>query len=63
MRRVLPLLASLALLPAAGIKTGPEIGARIPDFQAIDQDGRTQSFASLRGRKGLVLMFIRSADW
>jgi hypothetical protein len=63
MKRVLPLVASLALLQAAGIKTGPEIGARIPDFQAVDQDGRTQTFASLRGPHGLVLMFVRSADW
>jgi len=63
MRRVIPLLAGLALLQAAAIQTGPAIGARIPDFQAADQDGQPQSFASLRGPKGLVLMFIRSADW
>jgi peroxiredoxin len=52
-----------ALLAAVVLKTGPEIGARIPNFDAADQNGRTQTFASLRGPKGLVLMFVRSADW
>jgi len=57
------LLGGLAALQAAGIKTGPAVGARIPDFSALDQDGRTQTFASLRGPHGLLLMFVRSADW
>jgi peroxiredoxin len=53
----------LLLLAAATLHTGPEIGKRIPDFAAADQTGKQQTFASLRGPKGLVLMFIRSADW
>jgi peroxiredoxin len=57
MKRLLMLLAAVAL------PTGPEIGARIPDFAAADQNGRQQTFATLRGPKGLLLMFIRSADW
>jgi peroxiredoxin len=57
MKRLLLLMAAVAL------KTGPEIGTRIPDFTAADQNGHRQTFASLRGPKGLVLMFIRSADW
>ena len=56
-------LRAAALLLAAALKTGPEIGARIPAFEAADQNGATQTFASLRGPKGLVLMFVRSADW
>ena len=63
MRRSIVLLAGLTLLQAAGIKTGPAIGARIPDFSAVDEDGRAQTFASLRGPHGLLLMFVRSADW
>jgi hypothetical protein len=63
MRRAIILLTGLAWLQAAGIKTGPAIGARIPDFSAADQDGRTETFASLRGPHGLLLVFIRSADW
>ena len=53
----------ILLLAAVTLKTGPEIGARIPDFEAADQNGQRQTFASLRGPKGLVLMFVRSADW
>lgn len=57
MKRLLILLAAVAL------KTGPEIGARIPDFAAADQNGQRQTFTTLRGPKGLMLMFVRSADW
>jgi hypothetical protein len=45
------------------VKTGPAIGARIPGFEAVDQNGKKQSFDTLRGPKGLVLLFVRSADW
>jgi peroxiredoxin len=57
MKRLLVLLAAVAL------KTGPEIGSHIPAFAAPDQNGRQQTFDTLRGPNGLVLMFIRSADW
>ena len=45
------------------VRTGPAIGARIPVFEAVDQNGRRQTFETLRGPKGLVLLFVRSADW
>ena len=45
------------------VKTGPAVGAPIPQFSAVDQNGRRQAFETLRGSKGLVLMFVRSADW
>ena len=45
------------------VKTGPAVSARIPHFEALDQHGRRRTFESLRGPKGLVLMFVRSADW
>ena len=44
-------------------KTGPAIGSRIPSFAALDQAGKRQTFDSLKGSKGLVLVFTRSADW
>ena len=53
----------LFLLAAAAVHTGPPVGARIPAFEAVDQNGRPRNFESLRGPKGLVLMFVRSADW
>jgi len=45
------------------MKTGPAVGAAIPKFEALDQNGHRQTFETLRGPKGLVLLFVRSADW
>ncbi len=45
------------------LHSGPEVGARIPGFEAKDHTGKTQTFESLRGPKGLLLLFTRSADW
>lgn len=38
-------------------------GDRIPAFELKDQSGQTQTFDSLKGANGLLLMFNRSADW
>lgn len=48
---------------AQTVKTGPAIGETIPAFELTDHTGKTQTFESLRGPKGLVLLFHRSADW
>jgi hypothetical protein len=45
------------------VKTGPAVGAHIPEFAAVDQNGKRQTFESLRGPHGLALLFVRSADW
>jgi cytochrome oxidase Cu insertion factor (SCO1/SenC/PrrC family) len=52
-------------LPDAGknMQTGPAVGQRIPDFSLPDQHGATRSLKDLRGPKGLMLAFVRSADW
>lgn len=42
---------------------GLPIGARIPEFQARDQHGALQTFETLRRPRGLVITFVRSADW
>lgn len=42
---------------------GPEIGETIPEFQARDQRGTVQTFASIRGPRGAVIVFVRTADW
>lgn len=42
---------------------GPQVGARVPDFQLTDQSGRMQSLQTIMGRRGAMLVFIRSADW
>lgn len=38
---------------------GPAVGQALPSLELPDQDGRPQSFRSLRGPKGLVLNFNR----
>ncbi|MGI8959132.1 MAG: hypothetical protein ACR2IV_05090 [Bryobacteraceae bacterium] len=48
---------------ASTIKTGPPAGTRVPDFQAIDQNGHLETVASVSGPKGSLLVFFRSADW
>lgn len=53
----------IAALHAQSIKTGPEIGKRVPTFSAKDQQGRTQTLESIMGPKGAMLVFFRSADW
>jgi cytochrome oxidase Cu insertion factor (SCO1/SenC/PrrC family) len=51
--------ASRATAPSVGI----EIGQRAPAFTLPDQFGRQQSNDTLKGSKGTVLLFFRSADW
>jgi peroxiredoxin Q/BCP len=62
--------AGSALSPAfaqAAIVTGgmPGIGAgaMAPAISGITQAGAAADFAGLKGEKGLVLAFVRSADW
>lgn len=44
-------------------EVGLRAGQKAPDFSARDQFGRTQTLETLRGPKGTVLLFFRSADW
>jgi hypothetical protein len=44
-------------------KRGPQVGERVPDFSLTDQDGRVRTLQSLMGERGLMLVFLRSADW
>ena len=45
------------------LPTGPAVGQKIPPFEAVDQNGKRQTFESLKGPNGLLLLFHRSADW
>lgn len=56
-------LAALASAQSPSLPTGPAEGSKIPAFQASDQTGKIQTFDTLRGPNGLVLEFVRSADW
>ena len=42
---------------------GLEAGQKAPALSLRDQFGREQNLATLRGAKGTVLLFFRSADW
>ena len=42
---------------------GLEAGQKAPALSLRDQLGHEQSLATLRGAKGTVLLFFRSADW
>ncbi|HWF13890.1 MAG TPA: redoxin domain-containing protein [Candidatus Acidoferrales bacterium] len=44
-------------------EVGLRAGQKAPDFSARDQFGNTQTLETLRGAKGTVLLFYRSADW
>ncbi len=46
-----------------GMVSGPEIGERIPDFEALDQNGNLVSLGDVMGPNGAMVVFVRSADW
>ena len=46
-----------------GMVSGPEIGERIPDFSAYDQNGNLVSLDDVMGPNGAMVVFHRSADW
>jgi cytochrome oxidase Cu insertion factor (SCO1/SenC/PrrC family) len=48
-----------AALPAVGL----EIGQQAPAFTLVDQFGQQHSSETLKGSKGTILLFFRSADW
>jgi hypothetical protein len=45
------------------LSVGLEIGQHVPAFALPDQFGHEQSNETLKGSKGTVLLFFRSADW
>ena len=43
---------------------GPAVGTQVGALvAAADQAGAARDFRSLRGKKGLILLFSRSFDW
>ena len=59
------LMAPLTLRPSqpAVVQRGLAKGAVAPPIDMVDQFGRQQTLQTLAGEKGLVLLFVRSADW
>ena len=56
-------VVSIAWQQADVSRIGPAVGAPAPGFELADQDGRTQTLASVAGPQGTMLVFFRSADW
>jgi hypothetical protein len=44
-------------------KLGPQVRDKVPDFNLADQNGTQRTLQSIMGRRGAMLVFIRSADW
>ena len=44
-------------------RLGPQVGEAVPDFRLPDQTGTERTLQSVMGRRGLMLVFVRSADW
>ena len=42
---------------------GLAVGQKAPEFSLPDQFGKVQDLQTLKGPKGTVLLFFRSADW
>lgn len=63
MRIPLTLLAAACLLGGAMAqdKTGPEVGAKAPDFRLNDHEGKARTLQELRGEGWLVLAFYPKA--
>jgi len=55
----------MQLAVAQGYVWAPDFpeGVTIPALEAQDQDGVMQTFDSLKGEKGLLLLLNRSFDW
>ncbi len=45
------------------VKTGIAVGERIPAFEGRDPQGKLWTFDDIKGPKGALLLFYRSADW
>jgi len=48
---------------SANWTTGPEVGQRLPEIAAVDQNGERRTFDDVKGPNGALVFFFRSADW
>lgn len=63
----------VAILAIVGIQSGlasefqeqwgPAIGSNLPELSVKDVKGENRYLADLAGKKGVVLVFVRSSDW
>jgi hypothetical protein len=62
-KSILLVLTFVTVLAAQPNPFGTAVGTKIPDFSAPDQNGVSQRFETIKGAKGAMLVFFRSADW
>jgi peroxiredoxin len=57
-------LIAISAIAWANVDIGPAIGTKISaNFAALDQTGTEMNFGDIAGKNGVVLSFVRSADW
>lgn len=62
--RNLVLLVLGFLIVSAPVMAAVEVGQALPtDLALVDKNGELQNFDRVKGEKGAVLVFVRSADW
>lgn len=54
---------TIRLVAIEPMSIGLAVGQKAPAFFVRDQFGRVQTLDTLKGPKGTVLLFFRSADW
>lgn len=62
---MLKIFAALLLLAPAIVRAeeGPAVGAKAPAFHATDLAGKPASLKALSAKRGVVVLFFRSAKW
>jgi hypothetical protein len=56
-------LLAVQVTPVNVDALGPKVGERLPPFSLNDQTGKLRTFESVKGPKGAMIVFFRSADW
>ena len=54
---------TIRMVSIEAMSIGLAVGQKAPAFSLRDQFGRAQTLDTLKGTKGTVLLFFRSADW
>jgi hypothetical protein len=54
---------TIRVVSIEALSIGLAVGQKAPALSLRDQFGRAQTLDTLKGTKGTVLLFFRSADW
>lgn len=58
MRKVILLATAVAMFAVAAFAQGPDIGAKLDNFELPDTAGKKHSLESLKGKNGTVVIFL-----